>query len=80
MFAIQAAFEFGGEVTADGGSDLLVEAIMHVSVEHGGLADSRFSYYAKLDYDILIHVNNVKEYNNSNKKPTLFPISHFPSL
>jgi hypothetical protein len=55
MLAIQAAFEFGGEIASDGGSDLLVEAIMDVSVEHGGLADSGFPDYAKLDDDILIH-------------------------
>ncbi len=55
MLPVQTAFELGGEVAADGGPDLFVEAVVDVSVEHGGLADSWFSHHAELDDDILVH-------------------------
>lgn len=35
---INAGFELGGEVAADGGTHLLIELVVNVLVEHGGLA------------------------------------------
>jgi hypothetical protein len=52
---VDAGLELGGEIAADGGPDLFVELVVHVLVEHGGLADGRLADHAELDDYVLLH-------------------------
>lgn len=47
--SVDVGVEFGGEVTADGGSYFFIEFVMNVLVEHGCFSDGGFAHHAELD-------------------------------
>ena len=67
-FSINRRIKFGWEVTADGGSNFLIKFMMNILIKHRCFSYGRFSDNTKLNDDILLHINIMKNSEVINQK------------